>query len=231
MEQLQKWQCDMAEASQASRSQIMDGSPFNLSVVEQGERWVIKKYSRVGRPKIKDQTQKRIYESNKESGIITLTILSTGHFLIYQGYTLLEGFSLISAKSWLKIGKKLDWLLFGSEIKDEFRIFRIQFDGNSKDKAQENCDSCFQRLQHFLCDQNESAKESSLSFPGQRITVTQVAQGMVIRKQVNAVDTSSPFPPLKEELRTFLKLCLLDQNFPGFVQAVEKELYALTKSP
>ncbi|XP_044133045.1 meiotic recombination protein REC114 [Bufo gargarizans] len=283
----------MAEASGAGSSQSMDVSPLHLQMVEQGERWVMKKYGRVGRPRDKDrnQAQKRVYESNEESGLITLTILTTGHFFISQGHVLLEGFSLISAKSWLKVGKKLDWLLFGSKIKlNKVRMFRVQFDGDSKDKAQENCDNCFQRLQHFLCDQNESVQESPQSFPEQRITMTEVAQrqykliwqiyffgkrmddkshvavyvqvflifcmkfvssawenaykmnictkvihvlhlqGIVVSKQANDTTSTYMCPPLNEELCSFLKLCLLDQNFPGFVEAVEKELNKLIKS-
>ncbi|KAM4038470.1 meiotic recombination protein REC114 [Anomaloglossus baeobatrachus] len=217
----------MAEAAGAGSSQCTDVASLHLSVAEEGERWSVIKYGRVGNPSDKEGKQTRVYESNEESGFISLTILSMGHFFISQRHTLLEGFSLISAKSWLKIGKKLDWLLFGSKIKDEFRMFRVQFDGDSKSKAQENCDRCFERLHHFLCDQNESTKESSQNIPQQRITLTQVAQGMVVSKQVNTI---SPCPPLNEELSSFLKLCLLDQNFPGFVEAVEKELYKLIKN-
>ncbi|XP_056428747.1 meiotic recombination protein REC114 [Hyla sarda] len=222
----------MAEAVGGSSSYSRVLSPFDLRVTEQGEQWVLRKHVRVGSPKEKDknQTQKRIYESNEKSGIITLTIFTTGHFFISQGPTLVEGFSLISAKSWMKIGKKLDWLLFGSKMKDEFRMFKVQFDGDSKNKAQENCDSCFQRLQHFLCSQNESVEESSQSFPEQRITVAQVAQGMVMGKQGNNVDVINPCPTFNVELCTFLKLCFLDQNFPGFVEAVENELYKLIKN-
>ncbi|XP_075713860.1 meiotic recombination protein REC114 isoform X2 [Rhinoderma darwinii] len=187
----------MAEAADTSMSLSMDVSPLDLSVVEQGERWVIKKYGRVGRPREKDRKhgQKQVYESNEESGLITLTILTTGHFFISQGHTLLEGFSLISVKSWLKIGKKLDWLLFGSKTKDEFRVFRVQFDGDSKEKAQENCDSCYQKLHYFLCDQNESVNESSQIFPEKRINVKQVAQTRFPQHRKNTLNG-----PLEERL-------------------------------
>ncbi|XP_069837220.1 meiotic recombination protein REC114 isoform X1 [Dendropsophus ebraccatus] len=213
----------MAEAADAGNSQ-----PAELSkVAEQGEEWAIRRHVRVGRPREKDknQTQKRVYESNEESGLITLNIFSTGHFFISQGRILLVGFSLISAKSWLKIGKNLDWLLFSSKIKGEFRVFKVQFDGDTKDKAQKNCDCCFQRLQHFFYSQNESVEEVSQSLPEQRITVTQVAQGIVVGTQGSDVDMICPCPPSNVELCTFLKFCLLDQHFPGFVEAVEKELY------
>ncbi|XP_069837230.1 meiotic recombination protein REC114 isoform X2 [Dendropsophus ebraccatus] len=190
----------MAEAADAGNSQ-----PAELSkVAEQGEEWAIRRHVRVGRPREKDknQTQKRVYESNEESGLITLNIFSTGHFFISQGRILLVGFSLISAKSWLKIGKNLDWLLFSSKIKGEFRVFKVQFDGDTKDKAQKNCDCCFQRLQHFF-----------------------YSQGIVVGTQGSDVDMICPCPPSNVELCTFLKFCLLDQHFPGFVEAVEKELY------
>ncbi|KAG8576254.1 hypothetical protein GDO81_009814 [Engystomops pustulosus] len=194
----------MAEAAGGGTSQSCDpATPTDLRGIEQGESWILKKYGRVGRPRDKDkhQPQKR------------------------------EGFSLISAKSWLKIEKKFDWLLFGSGIKEEFRVFRVQFAGDSKDKAQEKCDICFQKINNFLHIQNESVQESSqgISEQGHRITMTQMAQG-IVSKQVNGADTINVYHPLNEELCSFLRLCLLDQNFPGFVEAVEKELYKLIKN-
>ncbi|XP_075713861.1 meiotic recombination protein REC114 isoform X3 [Rhinoderma darwinii] len=115
-------------------------------------------------------------------------------------------------------------------FQDEFRVFRVQFDGDSKEKAQENCDSCYQKLHYFLCDQNESVNESSQIFPEKRINVKQVAQDMVVSKQANHIGTFNPCHPLNEDLGSFLKLCLLDQNFPGFVEEVEKELYKFIKN-
>ncbi|XP_075064414.1 meiotic recombination protein REC114 isoform X2 [Mixophyes fleayi] len=166
-------------------------------VVGQGEEWVLQRYGRLGTPGEKNETsaQRR------------------------------EGFSLISAKSWLKVGKNSDCLLFGTKAKDESRMFRVQFNGESKEKAQENCDRCFQRLQYYLTDQNESSQ----TFREERIHVAQVAESM-LSQRVNDLGTTYQYPALSVvELGSFLKLCLLDKDFPAFVEAVEQELNKLTQ--
>ncbi|XP_072807168.1 meiotic recombination protein REC114 isoform X4 [Vicugna pacos] len=59
----------------------------------------------------------KVFDSNEESGHLVLTIVISGHFFISQGQTLLEGFSLIGSKNWLKIVRRVDCLLFGTTIK------------------------------------------------------------------------------------------------------------------
>uniref|UniRef100_H0VNZ7 REC114 meiotic recombination protein n=2 Tax=Cavia porcellus TaxID=10141 RepID=H0VNZ7_CAVPO len=59
----------------------------------------------------------KVFYSNEESGYLVLTIVISGHFFISQGQTLLEGFSLIGSKNWLKIVRRVDCLLFGTTIK------------------------------------------------------------------------------------------------------------------
>ncbi|XP_075064415.1 meiotic recombination protein REC114 isoform X3 [Mixophyes fleayi] len=160
-------------------------------VVGQGEEWVLQRYGRLGTPGEKNETsaQRRVFETNEESGIITLSILNTGQFFISQGHTLLEGFSLISAKSWLKVGKNSDCLLFGTKAKNE----------------------------------------SSQTFREERIHVAQVAESM-LSQRVNDLGTTYQYPALSVvELGSFLKLCLLDKDFPAFVEAVEQELNKLTQ--
>ncbi|KAK6475309.1 meiotic recombination protein REC114-like, partial [Huso huso] len=71
---------------------------------------------------------KVVFESGAE-GQLTLTIVQSGHFLISQGQGLLEGFSLIDAPSFLKVVRKADLLLFSLKIKNESRMFRMQFGG------------------------------------------------------------------------------------------------------
>ncbi|KAM5171905.1 meiotic recombination protein REC114 [Mantella aurantiaca] len=195
--------------------------------IGQGAEWVLKRYERLGMPG--SVTQMKVFESNEESGSITLTIVNTGHFLICQGHTLLEGFSLNSAKTWLKIGKKSDRLLFGSKTQDESRMFRVQFKGESMEKALENCDICFQKLQCYLGDQNEASRESIQSFPYQRIGVTQVAQSL-LKEKMTCLGGTQDVSFSTGDLGQFIKLCLLDQHFPAFVEAVEKELHKLTEN-
>ncbi|XP_005393650.1 PREDICTED: meiotic recombination protein REC114 isoform X3 [Chinchilla lanigera] len=92
----------------------------------------------------------KVFDSNEESGYLVLTIVISGHFFISQGQTLLEGFSLIGSKNWLKIVRRVDCLLFGSTIKNKSRMFRVQFAGESKEQALEHCCSCVQSLAQYI---------------------------------------------------------------------------------
>nr|XP_055175592.1 meiotic recombination protein REC114 [Nyctereutes procyonoides] len=92
----------------------------------------------------------KVFDSNEESGYLVLTIVISGHFFISQGQTLLEGFSLIGNKNWLKIVRRMDCLLFGTTIKNKSRMFRVQFSGVSREQALERCCSCVQKLAQYV---------------------------------------------------------------------------------
>ncbi|XP_022268672.1 meiotic recombination protein REC114 isoform X2 [Canis lupus familiaris] len=92
----------------------------------------------------------KVFDSNEESGYLVLTIVISGHFFISQGQTLLEGFSLIGSKNWLKIVRRMDCLLFGTTIKNKSRMFRVQFSGVSREQALERCCSCVQKLAQYV---------------------------------------------------------------------------------
>nr|DBA31581.1 TPA: hypothetical protein GDO54_007396 [Pyxicephalus adspersus] len=177
-----------------------------------------------------------------QSGHEATTSQSVGHGLewVLQRYERLgipgtttqikEGFSLSLAKTWLKIGKKFDRLLFGSKTQEESRMFRVQFKGKSKEEALENCDSCFQKLQYYLGDQNEAIGESIQSFTYQSIGVAQVAQSLLKGNVTCLGGTRENLSFSTADLGQFVKLCLLDQHFPAFVENVEKELHKLTEN-
>ncbi|XP_055392917.1 meiotic recombination protein REC114 isoform X4 [Bubalus kerabau] len=92
----------------------------------------------------------KVFDSSEESGHLVLTIVISGHFFISQGQTLLEGFSLIGSKNWLKIVRRMDCLLFGTTIKNKSRMFRVQFSGGSREQALEHCYSCVQNLAQYI---------------------------------------------------------------------------------
>uniref|UniRef100_A0A8D1QXU8 REC114 meiotic recombination protein n=1 Tax=Sus scrofa TaxID=9823 RepID=A0A8D1QXU8_PIG len=207
-----------------------------------------------------------VFDSNEESGHLVLTIVISGHFFISQGQTLLEGFSLVGSKNWLKIVRRMDCLLFGTTIKNKSRMFRVQFSGGSKEQALEHCCSCVQNLAQYIPvqvpdgasqelrpspgspraggSQGKDAAQSippqpgsqqnleqqlrvpaSTSTPGGRISVTWLAQSLLASEKLPLVYEQSPWNA--EELGSFLRLCLMDQNFPAFVEEVEKELKKL----
>ncbi|XP_066886717.1 meiotic recombination protein REC114 [Kogia breviceps] len=209
-----------------------------------------------------------VFDSSEESGHLVLTIVISGHFFISQGQTLLEGFSLIGSKNWLKIVRRMDCLLFGTTIKNKSRMFRVQFSGGSKEQALEHCCSCVQNLAQYitvqvpdgisqelglspspLCTGESQRKGCVQSIPPQhdshqnpeqqqwvpagtstprgRISVAWLAQSLLASEELPVVYEQSAWNT--EELGPFLRLCLMDQNFPAFVEEVEKELKKLTE--
>ncbi|XP_004421843.1 PREDICTED: meiotic recombination protein REC114 [Ceratotherium simum simum] len=209
----------------------------------------------------------KVFQSSEESGYLVLTIVISGHFFISQGQTLLEGFSLIGSKNWLKIVRRMDCLLFGTTIKNKSRMFRVQFSGGSKEQALEHCCSCVQNLAQYITvqvpdgicqelrlspgplrageSQGKGCAQSippqhgshqnleqqqgvlgSTSAPEGRTSVTWLAQSLLASEELPLVYEQSAWNA--EELGPFLRLCLMDQNFPAFVEEVEKELKKLT---
>ncbi|XP_015980458.2 meiotic recombination protein REC114 [Rousettus aegyptiacus] len=208
----------------------------------------------------------KVFDSNEESGHLVLTIVISGHFFISQGQTLLEGFSLIGSKNWLKIVRRMDCLLFGTTIKNKSRMFRVQFSGESKEQSLERCCSCVQSLAQYItvqvpdsisqelglcssllredesqgkgCVQSVPLQHQShqhpeqqqcgparTSVPAGRTSVACLAQSLLASEGLPLVYEQSTWNA--EELGPFLRLCLLDQNFPAFVEEVEKELKKL----
>ncbi|XP_021082535.1 meiotic recombination protein REC114 isoform X2 [Mesocricetus auratus] len=205
-----------------------------------------------------------VFESSEETGPLVLTIVVSGHFFISQGQTLLEGFSLIGSKSWLKIVRREDCLLFGTTIKSRSRMFRVQFSGESKEEALAHCCSCVKTLAQYITVQEPDstfqqlqqspgplqAGESQGKDPLQqgpylnreqqmcvaagtgilegRTSVMHLAQTILTSEKLPLAYEQSSWGA--EELGPFLRLCLMDQNFPAFVEEVEKELKKITQS-
>ncbi|KAF4017082.1 hypothetical protein G4228_008866 [Cervus hanglu yarkandensis] len=203
----------------------------------------------------------KVFDSSEESGHLVLTIVISGHFFISQGQTLLEGFSLIGSKNWLKIVRRMDCLLFGTTIKNKSRMFRVQFSGGSREQALEHCYSCVQNLaqyitvqvpdgisqefrpspgqgkgcvqsippQYGVSRQNSEQQQrvpADTSSPGGRTSVAWLAQSLMASEELPLVYEQSAWNA--QGLGPFLRLCLMDQNFPAFVEEVEKELKKLT---
>nr|XP_045016566.1 meiotic recombination protein REC114 [Jaculus jaculus] len=249
----------------------------SLGLLGQVSQWPLKRYGRYGHythsetnelselcPKAatEESLKWKVFESNEESGHLFLSIVISGHFFISQGQTLLEGFSLIGSKNWLKIVRRKDCLLFGI-IKNKSHMFRVQFGGESQEAALEHCCCCVQSLAQYVTilksdgvvqesepnpglqrageDQGQDCAERAephLNLEQQRCvaagtgalerrtSVVQLAQTVLVAEQLPLVYEQSSWST--EELGPFLRLCLMDQNFPAFVEEVEKELKKLT---
>ncbi|NXA72772.1 RE114 protein, partial [Thryothorus ludovicianus] len=234
------------------------GSAGDTSLLGSATMWPLKRYGRFLPPKDGDDqrqnTSWKVLESNEESGPLVLIIVESGHFFISQGRTVLEGFSLIDSHKWLKIVRKAECLLLQVQAKqNECRMFRVQFGGSSKEEMQEHCCSCVQKLSQYLPVQgaeeqsqqlchglsqdtqrmdtehavNEPLPESCTGL-GERRSVAQLAQS-VLRQRLELPPALQHPVWSARELGPFIRLCLMDQHFPAFVEDVEKELRRLTE--
>uniref|UniRef100_A0A663DWC7 REC114 meiotic recombination protein n=1 Tax=Aquila chrysaetos chrysaetos TaxID=223781 RepID=A0A663DWC7_AQUCH len=207
----------------------------------------------------------KVFESNEESGHLILTIVVSGHFFISQGRTVLEGFSLIDSHKWLKIVRRADCLLLCAQSKNECRMFRVQFGGDSKEQMLEHCCSCVQKLAEYVpvqvtdeqsqklyhslnqlansenqakdTEQNASvlhtvSKKTLMLLHCYKNTVTlpfMSRTSSVLKKKSELPLVYQHSAWRAQELRPFIRLCLMDQNFPAFVEDVEKELKKLVE--
>ncbi|KAM6257008.1 meiotic recombination protein REC114 [Porphyrio hochstetteri] len=272
------------------------------SLLGSATTWPLKRYGRFLPPKDgEDEGQNtsswKVYESNEESGYLVLTIVVSGHFFISQGQMVLEGFSLIESHKWLNVARRAECLLLRARAKNECRIFRVQFGGDTKEQMLGHCCSCVQKLAEYLpvevtdeqrlsqlavgeshvkdteqsawvlhrpgnlaakgshaglgeegklplktaanatakrhlptpsqVEPDEPLPESCTSL-GERRSVTQLAQS-VLRKELELPLAYRHSAWRAQELGPFIRLCLLDQSFPAFVEDVEKELKKLTE--
>ncbi|NXE92331.1 RE114 protein, partial [Menura novaehollandiae] len=204
-------------------------------------------------------TSWKVFESNEDSGPLILTIVVSGHFFISQGRTVLEGFSLIDCHKWLKIVRRAECLLLRAQAKqNECRMFRVQFGGNSKEEMLEHCCSCVQKLAEYVPVQGAEEQSHGLSqdtqgmdtehgplfafdifqpdepLPdsctslGERRSVAQLAQ-WVLRRRPELPLVSPHAVWSARELGPLIRLCLMDQHFPAFVEEVEKELQKIAE--
>uniref|UniRef100_A0A8D2NCQ6 REC114 meiotic recombination protein n=1 Tax=Zonotrichia albicollis TaxID=44394 RepID=A0A8D2NCQ6_ZONAL len=189
----------------------------------------MKRYARFLPPKDGDDegqvTSWKVFESNEESGPLVLTIVESGHFFISRGQTVLEGFSLIDSHKWLKIVRRADCLLLQAQAKSECRMFRVQFGGSCREEVQERCSSCVHKLRQFLPVQG--AEEQSPSQDSQAMDTEHAVSEHTHPEKI--CSTACTGKKQTSPLGTFMRLCLMDQHFPAFVEDVEKELHRLAK--
>ncbi|XP_067275240.1 meiotic recombination protein REC114 [Pseudorasbora parva] len=223
--------------------------------------WKLRRYGRFipkGKAKSKSSGSNcawKIFESSESAGQLELNILGSGHLLVSQGQELLEGFSLLSAQSFLKIQHKSDSLLFNITLKGESRLIRLQFDGRSRAEAADFCGKAVEKLQDYAPVQDHlttpaSAAPSNPEEPGTSAQQQQapedapreapgVAMGPLSIKHLSQYflgerELSLPMAYLQctlpsGDLEALLRLCLLDSGFPAFVEEVEKKLKELVQ--
>ncbi|XP_060031681.1 meiotic recombination protein REC114 [Erinaceus europaeus] len=124
-------------------------------------------------------------------------------------------------------------------------MFRVQFSRGPGVSALGQCSSCVRSLEEFTavqgCGEGAPGGACTLSPPPARpprgleqqadaetwprTSVTGLAQALLAAEELPLPCERSAWA--SGELGPFLRLCLLDQNFPAFVEEVERELRAL----
>ncbi|XP_040498949.1 meiotic recombination protein REC114 isoform X2 [Ursus maritimus] len=178
----------------------------------------------------------KVFDSNEESGYLVLTIVISGHFFISQGQTLLNKSRMFRVQ--FGGGSKEQALEHcGSCVQKLAQYVTVQVpDRVSQElglspgplRAGES------RAQHVPPQQGppqnpekpQPCGPASTSASGGRSSVSSLAQSLLVSEARPPVCEQSAWDA--EELGPFLRLCLMDQNFPAFVEEVEKELKKLT---
>ncbi|XP_045651207.1 meiotic recombination protein REC114 isoform X2 [Ursus americanus] len=178
----------------------------------------------------------KVFDSNEESGYLVLTIVISGHFFISQGQTLLNKSRMFRVQ--FGGGSKEQALEHcGSCVQKLAQYVTVQVpDRVSQElglspgplRAGES------RAQHVPPQQGppqnpekpQPCGPASMSASGGRSSVSSLAQSLLVSEARPPVCEQSAWDA--EELGPFLRLCLMDQNFPAFVEEVEKELKKLT---
>uniref|UniRef100_A0A8D2P2T0 REC114 meiotic recombination protein n=1 Tax=Zosterops lateralis melanops TaxID=1220523 RepID=A0A8D2P2T0_ZOSLA len=198
------------------------GSASDTSLLGSATVWHLKRYGRFLPPKDGDEEERntswKVFESNEESGPLVLTIVESGHFFISQERTVLN----------------------------ECRMFRVQFSGSCREEMQQHCCSCVQKLSQYVPVQGpeEQLGHGLTHSKGSPYSMESFTEQFCVNPWKSTVahllgiqaSAELELPPVlrhpawsARELGPFIRLCLLDQHFPAFVQDVERELHRLAE--
>ncbi|XP_022435695.1 meiotic recombination protein REC114 isoform X1 [Monodon monoceros] len=182
----------------------------------------------------------KVFDSSEESGHLVLTIVISGHFFISQGQTLLNKSRMFRVQ--FSGGSKEQALEHCcSCVQNLAQYLTVQVpDGISQElrpspsplwTGESQRKGCAQSIppQH---DSHQNLEQqqwvpAGTGTPRGRTSVAWLAQSLLASEELPVVYEQSAWNT--EELGPFLRLCLMDQNFPAFVEEVEKELKKLTE--
>ncbi|XP_065727528.1 meiotic recombination protein REC114 isoform X2 [Phocoena phocoena] len=182
----------------------------------------------------------KVFDSSEESGHLVLTIVISGHFFISQGQTLLNKSRMFRVQ--FSGGSKEQALEHCcSCVQNLAQYLTVQVpDGISQElrpspsplwTGESQRKGCVQSIppQHHSHQNLEQQQwvPAGTGTPRGRTSVAWLAQSLLASEELPVVYEQSAWNT--EELGPFLRLCLMDQNFPAFVEEVEKELKKLTE--
>ncbi|KAM4602938.1 meiotic recombination protein REC114 [Polymixia lowei] len=220
--------------------------------------WMLKRFGRfVPGSKAEGGNPWKVFEADGSKPELVLTIVESGHMMVYQGQELLDGISLLAASDLLKVQQiKSDNLVFTCTVKGESRVMRMQFGGRSRAEALEKCSSAIVKVMEYLpvTTQNDITPPRNCAPPPNQsptkmsAAAEQTGQGPEIGVEPEAIQgllsvkhliqrlgerslslpvVYSHSPVPQDNLGPFLRACLLDPSFPAFVEEVERELKKL----
>uniref|UniRef100_A0A673UAT7 REC114 meiotic recombination protein n=1 Tax=Suricata suricatta TaxID=37032 RepID=A0A673UAT7_SURSU len=183
----------------------------------------------------------KVFDSSEESGYLVLTIVISGHFFISQGPTLLNKSRMFRVQ--FSGGSREEALeRCRSCVQKLAQYVTVQEpDGVSPELGPRPCllgasdsqgDDCARRTppQH-RSHQNPGRQQqqhgpAGTGASGGRASLRWLAQSLLVSEELSPAHEQAAWDT--EELGPFLRLCLMDQHFPAFVEEVEKELKKLT---
>ncbi|XP_048376724.2 meiotic recombination protein REC114 isoform X3 [Stegostoma tigrinum] len=199
-------------------------------------QWPLKRYGRFLPPGAGPTTWE-VFESDSEKGLLSLMIVPSGHFLISRGGTTLLNesrmfrvqFSGDSREQALErctncVQKLLQYIDVqnpdGQNLNQTLQLSQptnIGYSGSLEPVGDHQGG-------HGM-EEGQTSAESTL--PEGRLSIKQLAKSMLgsTSPKLSLAYQQSNLPT--EELGPFLRLCLLDQSFPAFVEQVEQELKKL----
>uniref|UniRef100_A0A2I2ZXJ2 REC114 meiotic recombination protein n=1 Tax=Gorilla gorilla gorilla TaxID=9595 RepID=A0A2I2ZXJ2_GORGO len=180
----------------------------------------------------------KVFDSNEESGYLVLTIVISGHFFIFQGQTLLDKSRLFRVQF---SGESKEQALEHccSCVQKLAQYITVQVpDGNiqelqlipgppraTESQGKDSAKSVPRQPGSHQHSEQQVCVTAGTGAPDGRTSLTQLAQTLLASEELPHVYEQSAWGA--EELGPFLRLCLMDQNFPAFVEEVEKELKKL----
>ncbi|KAL2790802.1 meiotic recombination protein REC114 isoform 2 [Daubentonia madagascariensis] len=181
----------------------------------------------------------KVFDSNEESGYLVLTIVISGHFFISQGQTLLNKSRMFRVQF---SGESKEQALEHccSCVRNLAQYVTVQVpDGviqelrpspgplrASESQGKHPAESVPLQHESYQHPEEQACVTAGTGAPEGRTSVTRLAQSILASEELPLVYEQSAWGT--GELGPFLRLCLMDQNFPAFVEEVEKELKKLT---
>uniref|UniRef100_A0A8C9AGC5 REC114 meiotic recombination protein n=1 Tax=Prolemur simus TaxID=1328070 RepID=A0A8C9AGC5_PROSS len=233
----------MAEAGKASGGLGLPGGGAAQWSLQRYGRYVLSGTGELPGPGLEAGTASsptwKVFDSNEESGYLVLTIVISGHFFISQGQMLLDKSRMFRVQF---SGESKEQALEHccSCVQNLAQYVTVQVpDGIiqelrpsagplrvSESQGQDPAKSVPSQHQSHQHPEEQARETADTGTPEGRTSVTQLAQSILASEELPLVYEQSTWGT--GELGPFLRLCLMDQNFPAFVEEVEKELKKLT---